>query len=230
MTAVIAGTSTYGRVKSVKGTPIFTQFFMLQLLPLYPLQSYYFIGHGEKEMKGVPFLASQTTAAIHGIPLATVDRTSVAMAYVRGLFGGLAVAGCMAFIPIIIYFTGERLDAFAQVVTAGLIVAFLVGVTGGALTYAVPLTSNRERDVRSYCAEWLGIAADPALVTSEISATIERKAMQSNVANSVGTDRKILILQLVVTRSRIARGLECARMEALTDQLLEELRRESAAT
>ena len=123
MVHISAGTDTYGRVKAVAGTPIVTKFAMLQLLPLYPLQSFYFTGTGPIETTGVPFLASTTSVAIKGIPLATLDVTSVVMAYARGVFGGLAIVGFMVIVPGIMSLTGENLDDFAMTVTRGLLIS-----------------------------------------------------------------------------------------------------------
>jgi hypothetical protein len=36
---ITSGSDTYGRVKTVGGVPVVSKFFMLQFLPLYPLQS-----------------------------------------------------------------------------------------------------------------------------------------------------------------------------------------------
>jgi hypothetical protein len=164
MIHVSAGTDTYGRVKTVAGTPIVTKFAMLQFLPLYPLQSYYFIGTGPTETTGVPFLASMKTVAVSGIPLATVDTTSVAIAYARGVFGALAIVGFMVIIPGIMYLSGERLDNFAMMATRALLISLIVGAVGGLLTYALLLTPRREREIRQHCGELLGVAVDPARV------------------------------------------------------------------
>jgi hypothetical protein len=51
MTTVVAGTDTYGRVKAVRGVPIVTRFATLQMLPLYPLQSFYFLGLDESDWR-----------------------------------------------------------------------------------------------------------------------------------------------------------------------------------
>jgi hypothetical protein len=84
---VVSGTDTYGRVKTVSGTPIVTKFAMLQLLPIYPIQSFYSTGSGPTETTGIPFLASTKSVPIHGFPLASLDLISVLLAYVRAACG-----------------------------------------------------------------------------------------------------------------------------------------------
>lgn len=169
MATIHAGTDTYGRVKSVAGTPIVTKFAMLQFFPLYPLQSFYYRGAGPSQSAGIPFFAYTRSVAINGIPLASVDATSVMIAYARGVFAALAVVGFIVILPGILVLTGERLDPFAMVATVGLLMLLVTGIVGGLLTYLIPLTPPRERRIREYCAELLGVSADPARVPPEMS-------------------------------------------------------------
>jgi hypothetical protein len=222
MVHVSAGTDTYGRVKTVSGTSIVTKFAMLQFLPFYPLQSFYFIGTGPTERTGVPFLASWTSVAIRGIPLATVDTTSVAIAYARGVFGALVIVGFMVIVPGIMHLTGEHLDEFAMIATRALLISFVTGVVGGLLTYALPLTPRREREIRQYCGELLGVAADPARIESEASASLATYVDEQH--QSADNSRVQLIRQLIATRAMIAQAIDSDRMETKTDELLERLR------
>jgi hypothetical protein len=217
-----AGTDTYGRVKTVSGTPIVTKFRMLQGLPLYPLQSFYFVGTGPAETTRMPFLVSETYVAIKGIPLATVDRTSVVMAYARGVLGVLAILGFMVIIPGIMHLMGERLDDLAMIATGALLICFFTGTVGGLITYALPLTPRREREIRQYCAELLGVSADPARVERETSASLTKYVDEHY--RLADNPRTHLIRQLIATRAMIAQSTDSDRMEAKTDELLERLK------
>ena len=221
--SVAAGTDTYGRVKTVGGTPIVTKFAMLQGLPIYPLQSFYFMGTESTEMSGVPFIASSQTVVISGIPLARVDRLSVAMAYVRGILAALVVVGCMSIVPVIMYFTGEHLDEFAKKALRSLIICFIVGVSGGVLTYAVPLNPRRERRIRRYCGEVLGISADPARVFPETAVAIEEYVAQVASQENHDDSRFVIVQQLISCRSKIAQGIDANAMERQTDEIVDRL-------
>ena len=140
---VTVGSDTYGRIKTVGGTPIVTKFVMLQFLPIYPLQSFYLTGLIHTERRGIPLIASSHSTVINGIPLARVDRLSVVIAYLRGIFGAMTVVGFMSIIPLSMYFTGEHLDAFALSALRGLLTSFVVGLVGGVATYLIPRTSVR---------------------------------------------------------------------------------------
>lgn len=222
MIHIHAGTDTYGRVKAVAGTAIVTKFAMFQFLPIFPIRSFYFVGKGPTTKAGVPFLASTQTTSIAGLPLASVDLTSVVMAYLRGLFGALAIIGCMAMVPGIMELTGEHLDEFAMMMTIGLVVSLVVGVLGGSLTYAVPLTSRRDRDIRQFRAELLGISADPARVTPDAKALIRSwldAAGSASDAARTRTIRRLIEVRLGLPDPENGRALEDR-----TDDLLEQLR------
>ena len=111
MIHVSVGTDTYGRVKQVDGTPIVTKFGMVSAMPVFPIQSYYFMRFGEAASAGIPFLAAFHSTPIVGIPLARLDKLSVVMTYARGLFGGMAIIGFIfTFMAFMMWVTGERLD------------------------------------------------------------------------------------------------------------------------
>ena len=82
MIHVSVGTEIYGRVKQVGSTPVVTKFWALSLMPIVPLQSYYFIRFGQRKSQGCPFLAESYSTAIVGIPLVRLDRLSVVISYV----------------------------------------------------------------------------------------------------------------------------------------------------
>ena len=219
---ITSGTDTYGRVKKISGTPIVTKFAMLQSLPVFPLVSYYFIGLGPTQVTGFPLLGGSEYTPIIGIPLKSVDKTSVLMAYARALFALLTLIGFMSLFPIIQYFNEGQLDGFALRATRLLLLSFIVGVAGGGLSYVVPLTSRRERDIRRFCAEGLGVSADPARVSSDVALKL---------LESVGDDlwwsedpRKQLIRQLIESRVEISRASVVEDWEAKTDELLDSLR------
>ncbi len=218
---VLSGTDTYGRVKKVAGTPIVTKFVMLQALPIYPLESYYFLGFGTSKVAGIPFIAETRTMSIQGIRLASIDKTSAAIAYARGLFGALTIVGFFVIVPGIMFLRGDRLDEFATIAMRGLLSAFVIGVLGGILTYIVPLMSRRERFIRQFCAELLGASVDPARVSAETSEDIANFVKQR-----YGTDidsRIQCLSTLIDCRANIARSVDRDGMEIKTDQLIERL-------
>jgi len=218
---VSAGTDTYGRVKSVSGTPIVTKFAMLQFLPVYPLKSFYFIGAGAVQTKGIPLFASTSTSVIKGIPLASVDWTSVLIAYIRSIFAAMALLGCVALIPLYMNLTGEHLDQLAMMMVQFLLISLAIGVVGGALTYVIPLTPRREYDIRRFCAEQLGISADPARVSPEISEMLlEYLGSQPQTSKN---SRQQLIHELICSRAQLAQAKGADHLESLTDKLLNEL-------
>lgn len=221
--SVTTGTDTYGRVKNVGGTPVVTKFVMLQFLPIYPLQSFYFTGTGSTETSGVPFIASSQTVVVNGIPLERVDRLSVAMAYFRGIFAALAVIGFMSIVPIIMHFTGEHLDAFALIAMRGLIGCFIVGIIGGALTYLIPLTPWRERQIRHYCGEALGICVDPARVSADTAVAIEEYVARVVSQGIPDDSRSACIQQLISSRLNIAQGIDAIAMERQTEEIMDRL-------
>jgi hypothetical protein len=227
MITISAGTDTYGRVKKVSGTPIVTKFAMFQFLPMCPLQSFYFRGTGKNQAEGIPLVAITRSTTFVGIPLASVDKTSVLVAYARGLFAPAALLGfVILMIPAFMYLTGDRIPSDLVAFLRAVLVLFAVGVVGGLLSYCMPLTCRRERDIRRYCAELLGVAADPARVTPEASATFANHLEDHFTTR--GNSRMSSIRELIIARTKIARATDVADMEKKTDQLLNELRQVEA--
>ena len=229
MVAVHAGSDTYGRVKKVGSTPVVTKFGMVSAFPLFPLESYYYAGEGNPQ--GIPFV--YTSKAIYGLPLARLDTLSVLMAYARGIFGALTVAGFFYFIMLYIEWiggNGRGPDAVALAMRNVLLLCLLVGVSGGLLTYLVPFQiTHREMQIRSACAEVLGISADPANVRADIAhailANISKQAQQNPIPRPAGVHEsadkhRYLALQLVAVRAQIALGEEPESREIETDDLL----------
>ena len=221
MIHVVAGTDTYGRVKKVAGTPIVTKFAMLQMIPLVPLQSFYKLGDRAAKHSGIPLMFRLETSGVFGIPLASVDVVSVLIAYARALFATLTLVGSMILVPAISYFMGENLDEFAQILTLALGLSLAIGIVGGLLTYVVPVTPRRERAIRAYCAEVLGVAADPARVTSDMSARLA--SLVADVDRPEADVRASLIGQLIETQAKIAQSIDVDRMEIHTDEVLAHL-------
>ena len=222
--SIFAGSDTYGRVKNVGGTPVITSFAMLQFLPLYPLQSFYYLGSGKKETKGIPLLAAYESTEIHVIPLAEIDRKSVVMAYIRAVCATLAVLGFFGIIfSVIAYFGNQSPDRFALIATRILNTMFVVGVVGGLLTYLLSKASQRERTIRFTCGELLGICIDPAKVHIEMAHRFDGIATQVLGELNSNDPRLPVIQQLISARSLIAQGYEEAPLELQTDELLEQL-------
>lgn len=222
MISVHVGSDTYGRVKAVSGVPIVTKFAMFQALPVFPLQSFYRTAADVVVDSGIPFIGSSQSTELVGIPLAALDKTSVLLAYVRAFFATLIVAGSVVLIPGTMHLMGEQLDDFAKNAAIALLGSLAIGICGGALTYIVPLTSRRERDIRQFCAELLGVAADPARVPVEIAqgwlARIEADL------DALDHRRKRLIRDLIVTRAMSAQSSDAYSVETRTEELLDELR------
>lgn len=134
MTPMSVETDTYGRVKAVSGTPVLTKFAMLQFLLVYPPQTLYFVKAGPSSATTILFIGRTHFATVVGIPLSTLDKPSVVMAYVRGIFAALTICGVAALISGITYLTGEHLDGFAMIVTRRLFLALVTGIVGGNLS------------------------------------------------------------------------------------------------
>lgn len=223
--SVIFGTDTYGKVKTVSGTPIVTVFAMLNGLPLRPLQSYYFVGLGEGQRFQVPFVGGMSQASVVGVPLAKIDGSSVTMAYARGVFGLRAVIGSIVVVPFLSNWRGEPLDDVGGIFVLAFLSSFTVGIVGGALTYCLPLTSRRERDIRLACGEFLGVYVDPARAVLQYAAdalrtaTTMASAMQPTKMDA--EKRYACVAELVVVRAKIALGEDRAPLEARTDELLQ---------
>ena len=66
MIHVVVGTDSYGRVKRLGKTAVVTTFSMAQLLPLWPVKSYYVWGQAMSEAEGIPYLASIRKVALRG--------------------------------------------------------------------------------------------------------------------------------------------------------------------
>lgn len=96
MIVVTIGADSYGRVKSVDGTPVVTKFGMLSGLPIWPICSYYRYGGDMRSLSGIPLVFHLENVLVHGLPLSRIDRLSVAMAYLRGLAGAMILFGSMA--------------------------------------------------------------------------------------------------------------------------------------
>ena len=221
---ISAGSDTYGRVKSVDGTPIVTKFVMLSAFPLLPIESFYFAGFRRTELTGVPGLAWVEATKFNGLPLAQIDRLSVVMAYFRGFCGALALIGFIAIVPGIMWLTGEHLDRLAIIFTRVLVGCLAVGTTCGLLSYLLPFqVSAREQAIRRACTDIVGIAADPALLKPTAAEAIERflsGELLQEKGDGLAADARELKRQLVDARLRIALSEPREPLERRTDQIL----------
>lgn len=215
------GSDTYGRVKNVGRTPIVTKFQMVNAVPIWPLQSFYWIGPGETKREGVPFLASIETAEIVGLPLARRDKLSVGMAYLRGVAATLTVIGSIVIVPGIMHLTGERLDRFAMQATYLLLTMLGTGVTVGALSYCWPFqVSERERQIRTACGQALGVCADPAMLTREAALWVVEQCQRIQSTDQAIGPAELHVHELVRVRAKIALGEPREHLESVTDGLL----------
>ncbi len=225
---IMAGKEPYGRVKVVGGTPIVTTFTVFQLLPLYPLQSYYVHGAAEDETHDIPFVGSVRTASVPGYPLAKIDRLSVTMSYFRAACG-IILFPCFLLIVVFVAMGGRNPAGFEKV---GFIQwpvgAFIVIVTALLLSYWLPPINPRDRDIRLRCGEILEACIDPAKVDPVFVAFIEDLCDATTALEEAqkGNDsRQILIGKLIQCRCEIARGTEQESMERFTDDLLIQIAR-----
>ena len=223
MFSVAAGTDTYGRVKTVAGMPIVTKFFMLQLLPIFPLKSFYLIKLDSAKVAGVPFVASVQSSSIHGFPLARVDKISVVMAYLRAFLALLLVVSVpMLVVAVVSYFTGAPGRDTAEIVW-GALAALVGGSVAGGLTYVLPLTTKRERDIRLGCRELLGAAIDPVRLPADLRQLLAEYVRDTFRASPEPRER--LLARLVFVRAKLPHAANPEELEAQTDQLLGELAR-----
>jgi hypothetical protein len=214
------GSDTYGRVKKVGSTPIVTRFFMFAALPVFPLESFYFIQFGATTSDGVPLIAEYRLTAIEGIPLARLDKQSVLIAYVRAVFGAMTVAGAVAMLMVYMSGKGDLSERETEVATVvGTVLA--IGTFGGLCTYILPFQmTRRERSIRRLCGTVLRIAADPARVRRDYVSVIERVLDRSAVASGLTE----MVHEPARTRLRIALGEPRLALEDHTDSLLERIR------
>ncbi|MFO0944029.1 MAG: hypothetical protein U0930_25105 [Pirellulales bacterium] len=218
------GSDTYGSVKKIKGTPIVTSFVMLQMLPVYPRKSYYYLGEGQRSFEGIPFFAEHEKRQFFGIPLASIDRASVVLAYVRGLCGAATVIGALILMMTAVgYLNSEIMNERQKSITLNSLYAFVLGVAVGTLTYLIPLVGNRERRIREHCFALLGIAVDPASVEHETSQRIIDFA-QSTCLEKPGVFNDQL-RELVITRAKMAQAVVRHEYETATDRILDEIER-----
>lgn len=227
MMHVVVGTDTYGRVKTVDKTAIVTEFWMVQMLPFVPLKSYYVWGPATSEIQGVSLLAPARSVERRGIPLARVDRISVAFAYVRGALAAMVIVGFMGvFTGLIFSRDGRPMDDSAMKMMRLAESCLFTGVVGGVSTYLVPTTGRRERAIRTYCAEMLGVAIDPKRVAPEVAVAVREMLLQPGTPDRSGVprSRSEYLRALILSRcdAAIDAGLDC---DALTDELLDQLGR-----
>jgi hypothetical protein len=203
MIHVVGGTDTYGRVKAVGKTAIVTTFRMVQMLPVEPLESYYVWEPITSETVGVPFLAHVQKVVVRGVPLARLDRTSVALAYVRAVFATAVLGGFIGtFTGLMVSLDRKPLDDVALTMTRFAEICLVTGAAGGLLTYLVPTVSRRERAIRTYCGEMLGVCIDPARVVPEAAAAIREALRQPDNPGQpgVGRPRSEYVRELILTR------------------------------
>ncbi len=231
MVIVRLGYDTYGKVKTVGLTPVVTRFAMVSAIPIFPRESYYYVG--ERVPEGIPLVS--TAKKINGLPLARLDLLSVIVAYARGFFGVLTLVGCIGFITLIAGNSGpQRLQD--GVVSALLLAGSLclcVGAGGGVLTYFLPFQiTERERQIRLASGLALGICADLALVHKEVvravASEISKPRRGERAKRDPGDgapDEKCheLLRQLVMTRAKIALGEDPQPLEGQTDDLLHQI-------
>jgi hypothetical protein len=231
MAGIHAGTDTYGRVKKVGSTTVVTKFAMLYAIPIWPVESYFYAAPGQSRFKGVPFFGGLQTTEIRGMPLAHIDRFSVLIAYLRGLFGGMVVVGCMWLIVFLVNRHGPPPDDFARTASYVLLTGLCVGALGGLLTYCVPFqVTQRERMIRETCAEVLTMCIDPAQLRRDVAQRILSALADPDVSSETAARSAphparapTLPVRLARVRAVIALGHERAPLEVRTDEILAQL-------
>lgn len=225
--SVHLGFETYGKVKRVGNTYIRTRFFMISGLPIWPRESYFATKKSKSSSVGIPFVMGYSTSEACGIPLARLDRASVVMAYLRGVFGGLVVVGCIGmFMAVATWFSGQRVDDFARVMGLVLAGALAVGILGGLATYSLPSgLSRRDGAIRQACGMMLEVCADPKYVRHDIAqelVTLFEDMHDPGEAADDGERQSALLAELILTRSQLAFD-DSPGLEQRTDELLEAL-------
>jgi hypothetical protein len=217
---------TFGRVKTVRGTSVVTRFRGVKMIPLRPEASFYVSENAEEQ---------QDVGVFTAIECARIDRTSVAMAYWRGLCAGMLLIGFVAVVPLYMLWLDAKPgpDALGILKMKVLIVLFVVGAVGGILSYFVPTISQRERQIREHCGVVLGPAIDPAQVTCAAAEEIQSTpfaqpdsdpADPERAQAAADTHRWPLRCKLVLARCRIALDEDVATAEQTTDELLQQMR------
>jgi hypothetical protein len=216
---ILVGTFAYGRVKKVGSTPIVTRFFMVSGIPVFPLESWYFIRIVATISDGVPFIAQNRSMEIEGIPLARLDKLSIAIAYARAVFTAMAVGGAVALALLYIFGKGDITERETEIGTVfGTIAA--IGTVAASCTYILPFQmTRRERNIRRLCGPVLKIAADPARVRRDYVSLMERVLDRSAVVSGLTE----MVHELARTRMRIALGEPRLALENHTDTLLERI-------
>jgi hypothetical protein len=227
MMHVAIGTDFYGRVKTVGETSIVTRFGTFQHLPFFPLQSFYIYGYETIETFGNPFVAGSQPVATNAIPLAKVDKISVTMTFIRALLAIMLLAG--AGIGSIILVAGDN-GRPGERETLLLIACSLLGFCAvfGTLTYVVPLTSHREREIRRVCAVLLGLSVDPARLPVAVSIDIAKYANERFAEKNNGQTQ--LVRDLILARANISQLINVEQMELKTDELLDQIKRHDETT
>jgi hypothetical protein len=116
--------------------------------------------------------------------------------------------------------TGEHLDETAIIMAECAGLSLAVGIIAGLCSYAVPLITKREVNIRRLCGTLVGISLDPARVRGDYARKIE--SFLDGSASVRGESE--LVHELARTRVRIALGEPCSPLEDHTDDLLERIR------
>ncbi len=154
------GDDSYGAVKYVGGFHVATTFFHVNSFPVWPMQSMVL---GPRDEQGHDMQA---------LLLASIDRHSVVIAYVRGVAGALIVLG---FIPLLFGFMFWLLNDGQTDIPPSLImsiggVTVASGTMIGTASYLVWRTPKpRERHIRRIAHKQLGAAVDPASLVPSLS-------------------------------------------------------------
>lgn len=230
MIVVTFGSDTYGKVRRVGRTSVLTRFAMLQFAPIFPLESLYYARQGDSNSDLISLIYGTDATAPRAIPLARIDKLSVAMAYFRGLCATLALVGCISLVPAVMHFSGERLDRVAIMMTQVLVSCLIAGTAAGALSYCIPWqTGNRQRSIRRASCRVLGMDADPAMfrrdVAEEIAAFTGGRIAGDELPSGEVEEAIDLSMRLVATRLEIALGGPVQLLEQRSDKLLDRIRR-----
>lgn len=220
---IVWGKEVFGRVKSVERTQVVTMFVTLQMLPLRPERSFFLKLQDPEDWQCEPVLRrDEDDGVVQAFPLRSIDRASVTMAYLRGVFGLMLIAGVFLLFPLIHQLMGEPLPEGGGLVIKLLATALMLGVVGGLLSYIFPRIPERDRRIRSCCGECLGVAADPALIwpewAEEIIAILKQRPIPPGASPRVR-----LVRELTCTRARMASAADVHPLEARTDLLLDKL-------
>lgn len=226
MDDVIGETDTFGRVSNVRGVAIVTVFWTLKGFPLDARKSFYEWNSAKINANDIRVTSAINHLAEGRLPLTSVDRTSVKIALIRAVCSLLILFGfIVTFVGLLVTNDPKPPDAFARNLLLIMQLMLLIGLSVGLLTYLVPTISKRDRLIREYCGEVLGICIDPARISARIASEIRDSFLNWDATNNDASNAEYIgcLLQLTLLRCD-AQSQSSVQPERTTNELLDRLK------